>query len=121
MKNSAASADLTCVGGIFGNDFKSATSFANNQNYGSVTLVEGSKGTLLGAGGIFGVLKNNNLSACKNYGTVTGSTAGAIAGNNGKAVSGCTVQGTVNGTPLTAENYTSYIIGTGNAATDCTF
>jgi len=121
MKNSAASAALTCVGGIFGNDFKSATSFANNQNYGSVTLVEGSKGTLIGAGGIFGVLKNNNLSACKNYGTVTGSIAGAIAGNNGKAVSGCTVQGTVNGTPLTEENYTSYIIGTGNAATDCTF
>ena len=121
MKNSAASAALTCVGGVVGNDFKSATSFANNQNYGSVTLVEGSKGTLIGAGGIFGVLKNNNLSACKNYGTVTGSIAGAIAGNNGKVVSGCIVQGTVNGTPLMAENYTSYIIGTGNAATDCTF
>lgn len=121
MKNAAASAALTCVGGIIGNDFKSATSFESNENYGSVTLVEGSKGTLLGAGGIFGVLKNNNLKSCKNYGTVTGSIAGAIVGNNAKAVSGCTVQGTVNGTTLTADNFTSYIIGTGNAATDCTF
>jgi hypothetical protein len=56
--------------------------------------------------------------------TGEGTFAGSILGSGvGSVISGCKVQGTVNGTKLTADNFSGYIFGSNNnvEATDCYF
>ena len=111
------------AGGIIGMDGTEAT-ISGNENHGAVSASTSGANTT--AGGILGKSAKSAISSCKNYGAITGkaSYTGSIAGyvNVDKAISSCTVQGSVNGTVLTSENYNSYIVGTTiGTITDCTF
>ena len=97
---------------------------SDNENHGAVSASTSGANTT--AGGILGKSAKSAISSCKNYGAITGkaSYTGSIAGyvTVDKAISSCTVQGSVNGTVLTSENYNSYIVGTTSGTiTDCTF
>lgn len=110
------------AGGIIGMDGTEAT-ISGNENRGAVSASTSGENTT--AGGILGKSANSAISSCKNYGAITGkaSYTGSIAGyvTVDKAISSCTVQGSVNGTVLTSENYNSYIVGTTSGTiTDCT-
>ena len=118
------------AGGICGWNFQTAfADMDNNQNSGAVSAVMGTTGKLVCAGGVFGYMgKTSPIKNSGNTGVISttgeGTFAGSILGNGvGSTISGCKVQGTVNGTELTADNFGGYIFGSNNnvEATDCYF
>lgn len=84
LQNKHSSAPYAYVGGIIGQDAgaSSAAYVTNNINYGSISSISGKSG-FSGAGGIFGnVSIASSLLGNRNYGPVSGTVAGAVAGIN---------------------------------------
>lgn len=104
----------TQVGGIVGWDKTTASIVEDNENKGEVTIsaANGFAGGILGKADVAASSVKNNT----NLGTITGTTAGSIAGSAEAALTSCAVGGTVNGTVLTAGNFSSYIQGAGSGA-----
>lgn len=127
---SATGKGAVFAGGICGWNFQTAfTDMENNQNSGAVSAVLGTEGKMTCAGGVFGYMeKTSPIKNSGNTGAISttgeGAFAGSILGSGvGSVISGCKVQGTVNGTKLTADNFGGYIFGSNNnvEATDCYF
>ena len=109
----------TYVGGVCGWDYESAIGkFENNTNsaqvYGEGTAV-------VNVGGVIGWNQYSNVTSSKNTGAVSGKGGtlfvGSVAGNNAVTIADCQAAGSVNGTALTQDNYTSYIHGNGSTGT----
>ena len=84
LRNTHSSAPYAYVGGIIGQDTGAQTACAvtGNINYGSVRCISGKSG-YSGAGGIFGsVTMASSIFGNRNYGPVSGTVAGAVAGVN---------------------------------------
>ena len=84
LRNTHSSAPYAYVGGIMGQDTgaQSACTVTSNINYGSVRCISGKSG-YSGAGGIFGsVTMASSIFGNRNYGPVSGTVAGAVAGVN---------------------------------------
>lgn len=120
----SVNADATApasAGGFYGSDFSNGGQNGNwaeqNKNYGDITATAASG---LGyAGGIVGYGKCQSFWKNYNYGaivgsdlTITGSCFGYIAYRYAYAYSG----GSVNGNVLTAENWSTYKMGTSSTA-----
>lgn len=111
MTNEAGAA--TRAGGIVGWDKTTATTLESNTNNAAVTVTApaGQAGGIAGATDVAGSVVKDNT----NLGTITcAACAGSIAGNAVSALTSCAVGGTVNGTVLTAGNFSSYIQGSGS-------
>ncbi|MBO4670237.1 MAG: hypothetical protein J5640_00115 [Bacteroidales bacterium] len=101
LQNVHASAPYAYVGGIIGQD-KGARGYCtvtDNINYGPVRSVSGRSG-YSGAGGIFGnIASATSIIGNRNYGPVSGTVAGALAGINACSFSAVVCDAvTVNGT-----------------------
>lgn len=100
LQNTHSSAPYAYVGGIFGQDTgaASASVVTDNINYGSVSCPSGKSG-FSGAGGLFGsVTLASSLIGNRNYGPVSGTVAGAVAGINSRSFSAVVCDAvTVNG------------------------
>ena len=84
LQNKHVSTPYAYAGGIFGFDAASTSgsSVASNHNYGSVGIVSGKAG-YSGVGGLFGTISNATpITDNRNYGSVSGTVAGGVAGIN---------------------------------------
>ena len=86
-ENSHASTPYCQLGGIMGSDSDNsgACTVSGNVNYGTVTLNNGNDSYAY-TGGLFGKLNyTTSVTACKMFGNVAGTNAGAVAGFNADA------------------------------------
>ena len=87
--NSHSSAPYCYVGGIIGQDSgaSAASSISGNVNYGTISN-NSDNSTYSAAGGLYGsIAVATSISGDKNFGSVLGANAGAVAGVNSTTIS----------------------------------
>lgn len=114
------------AGGIVGYDYntKDKSEVTGNINNGAVEATAAGSSTLLAAGGIIGRNDVGAVGDSRNTGAVTCALhAGSLVGWNRNTVAGCAAAGSVNGTPLTAANFSALAVGfdDGGTVTGITF
>lgn len=117
--HNAQSGKTAYAGGVLGLVYSGAGVIADNVNTGSVKAsVEGTSATLA-AGGVVGCNQTGKVSGGNSTGDVVCALyAGAAIGWNKKTASGIAVGGSVNGTTLTAANFSSLAIGKDDGTSD---
>lgn len=125
MRNAQAG-KTAYAGGIVGYDYntKDKSEVTGNINNGAVEATAAGSSTLLAAGGIIGRNDVGAVGDSRNTGAVTCALhAGSLVGWNRNTVAGCAAAGSVNGTPLTAANFSALAVGfdDGGTVTGITF
>ena len=117
--HNAQSGAAAYAGGILGQIYSGAGTISGNANSGSVRATAEGTSTTLAAGGIVGINQTGTVAGGKNTGSIACALyAGSAVGWNKKSVSGVGVGGSVNGTVLTAANFSSLAIGKDDGTSD---
>ena len=117
--HNAQSGKTAYAGGVLGLVYSGAGSITDNTNTGNVKATVEGTSTTLAAGGVVGCNQTGTVSGGYNTGAVECALyAGSAIGWNKKSASNIAVGGSVNGTTLTAANFSSLAIGKNDGTGD---